>query len=211
MTESLNDSQTSSLLARFREGDASVVETLFSIHRERLRRMVRVRLHPQLRSRVGESDVLQDSLLKASQQLQNYLAKPEMPFFVWLRWITSQQIKQCHRFHLGAAKRDARKESRETNDFPLSHSQVVAEQFVQSTPSKIVAREELVAIVMQVLDAMKTQDREVLSMRHIEQMSNPEVAATLGVSESNASTRYVRALARLQKELQKYPGIQDGQ
>ena len=204
------DEETNALLNQYRAGDHTVLEQLFSIYRSRLKQMIHVRLHPRVRPRVDESDILQDTLLHASQQLSSYLQKPEMSFFVWLRWLTSQQIQLCHRFHLDAAKRDARKDERaRQGESAPSLSAIVANQVAQTTPSKIVAKEEIASVVMQVLDEMKPKDREILTMRYFESLDNAEVAETLGITESNASTRYVRALARLQKELDKIPGIRN--
>ncbi|MEZ6093393.1 MAG: sigma-70 family RNA polymerase sigma factor [Pirellulaceae bacterium] len=204
----MNDDTTQVLLDRYRNGDASVVGELFQLHRERLRRMVSVRLSPHVRSRVDESDILQETLLQANNHIQDYIEKPPMPFFIWLRWLTSQQINQCHRFHLDAQKRDARKREDIGNaNSPLSA--ILATQFALSTPSKIASKKEMVAIAIRVLDQLKPTDREILSMRHFENMTNQEIAIALKIEPSNASTRYVRALSKLRRALDKFPGFSE--
>jgi len=202
----MNDTQTQALLDQFSAGDASVVGQLLELHRSRLKRMVSIRLNPRLRSRVGESDIIQETLIRASRGLPDYLAKPPMPFFVWLRWLTSQQIKQCHRFHLDSKKRDARQERFQAEEQD-GLSEIIAGHMVQTTPSEIVSKEELLAVATRALEEMKPRDREILCMRHFEQMTNQEVAHALGIEESNASTRYLRALAKLQKAMEKTEGL----
>ena len=207
----LNDVVTSSLLQQHLAGDKNAIDRLFAIHHQRLRQMVRARLHPNVRTRVDESDILQETMIAASKMMSDYATEPRIPFFIWLRWLTSQQIQLCHRNHLDAKKRDVRRDQHIYPDVQNSLSEIIAEHFSLSTPSKIVSRQELVATVLQVLEKMKPTDREILCMRHFEEMTNPEVAISLDISESNASTRYVRALARLQKALSAIPGFVDGE
>ena len=202
----MNDDATQVLLDRYRNGDQAVVSDLFQLHRERLRRMVQVRLSPRVRSRVDESDILQDTLLRAANYIQDYIAKPPMPFFIWLRWLTSQQIKQCHRFHLATKKRATQKQEVHS-DSQMSFSEILAIQFTQSTPSKIASQKEMIAIATRVLEQLKPTDREILCMRHFEQMTNQEVADSLEIDTSNASTRYVRALSKLRRALDKFPAF----
>ena len=57
---------------------------------------------------------------------------------------------------------------------------------------------------------MEALDREILALRHFEQLTNAEVAATLEMHESMASSRYLRALKRLKDELSQYPGFLGG-
>lgn len=204
----MNDPATQVLLDRYRAGDQSAVGDLLQLHRERLRRMVQVRLSPYVRSCVDESDILQDALIQADKNIEAYIDKPPMPFFIWLRWLTSQQIQQCHRYHLDAHKRNAQK-NRAFSNLQSSFSEILALQFAQSTPSKIVARNELIAIATSVLEQLKPTDREILCMRHFEHMTNQEVAMALEIDPSNASTRYVRALSRLRKALDRFPGFAD--
>jgi len=60
-----------------------------------------------------------------------------------------------------------------------------------------------------VLNAMEPLDREVLALRHFEELSNGEVAHVLGLSKTAASNRYMRALGRLKEMLQGIPGFLD--
>ena len=57
---------------------------------------------------------------------------------------------------------------------------------------------------------MDPLDREILTLRHFEQLSNVEVAETLEMNESTTSSRYLRALKRLKDELSHFPDLFDG-
>ena len=203
-----SDNSTRILLDRVRGGDQSAIEKLLTQHRPRLRKMIRVRLHPLVRKRVDESDILQDALFAASQRMSDFFTKSQQPFFLWLRAITSQVILQCHRFHLDAQKRSAKLDHAYCpNEDALSHSMAHIIISPDKGPADEAESAELERKVRTVLDSLSANDREVLCMRHFEGLSNSEVAATLEISTSNASTRYLRALGRLKDGLAKIPGF----
>ena len=199
-----------SLLDRARNGDQDAVATLFAQHRGRLRRVVRLRLHPLVRPRVDESDIIQDALIEASQRIEDYFEKCSMPFFLWLRYIATQQVRLCHRHHLDVQKRTA-KQSRDVFPGADSISVNMANYLVsrEASPSSEAERREMNSRVRELLGQMSDSDREILCMRHFEQLTNAEVAQVLDISSSNASTRYLRALARLQHDLKRIPGFFD--
>ncbi|MGE0755782.1 MAG: sigma-70 family RNA polymerase sigma factor [Pirellulaceae bacterium] len=201
------------LLLRLRQGDGAALGTLFSLNRQRLRRLIEFRLDARLRGRVDPSDVLQDSFMDAAQRLEYFVRGPSLPFFVWLRQIALQRLIEVHRRHLGAEKRSANRE-RSVDAWPASSvtSASLAFQLVcrLASPSDILARNELTAQLHQALNSMDPIDREVLALRHFEELSNDETAAALGLQKSAASNRYVRALGRLKKILEQIPGFFDG-
>jgi RNA polymerase sigma-70 factor (ECF subfamily) len=200
------------LLLRLHQGDKAALGMLFSLHRKRLRRLIDFRLDARLRGRVDPSDVLQDSFMDASQRLPHYVQGPSLPFFVWLRQVTIQRLVEVHRRHLGAEKRSANKERRVYSARASSvTSASLAFQLVcrLASPSDVLARNELTAQLHQALDSMDSIDREVLALRHFEELSNDETAAALGLQKSAASNRYVRALGRLKKILEEIPGFFD--
>lgn len=189
------------LLERASDGDADALSQLFSIYRSRLRRMVSIRLNPRLRGRVDPSDVIQDAYLEVSRCLSGYLEKPTIPFFLWLRHITGQKIIMAHREHIGAQMRDARRDvSLYRGAFPEATSVVLAAQLLGrlTSPSVAAIRAELKIRLQDALNSMEPMDREVLALRHFEQLSNSETAMELGISHAAASKRYLRALERLE-------------
>jgi RNA polymerase sigma-70 factor (ECF subfamily) len=208
MTEAIDISQE--LLRRAVDGDQAALADLLSPYRSRLKRMVRIRLNPRLQGRVDDSDVVQDALLEASQRLGEYLNGPGMSFFLWLRHITGRKLIDVHRRHLGRQKRDPGLEvSLHRGAWPLASCTSLAEQLLGrlSSPSQAAIKAEMRQRVQDALNSLEPLDREVLAMRHFEQLSNVETATALGIGKSAASSRYLRALKRLKDILASIPGL----
>lgn len=204
-----NRSEVERLLSRAAAGDPDAWRVLFDRDRDRLRRMVAMRLDRRLRGRIDPSDVIQDAQIEAITRLPEYLREPNLPFFLWLRLIVGQHLKILHRRHLGAKIRDADREiGLYDGSFPEATGAALAARLLGqlTRPSEAVIRAERKLRVQAALDAMDALDREVLSLRHFEQLSNGEVARALGLSKSAASKRYVRALVRLKEILGAGPG-----
>src|SRR5215470_12645923 len=104
-----SDAEVAALVARLRAGDANALAELFNKHREKLRRMVQLRLDHRLAGRVSASDVLQEAYIDALKRVEHYFEKPDQPFFGWLRLVVGQRLADVHREHL-AGKRDAGRE-----------------------------------------------------------------------------------------------------
>ena len=206
-----NDSaERDALVGRLRDGGEKALAELFSQHRERLKRMVGFRLDRRLWGRVDASDVLQEAYLDAVKRVHHYLDNPTMPFFVWLRLITGQRLIDVHRQHLGAQMRDADQEvSLNRGGVPHASSMCLAAHLVGhlTSPSQAAIRAETMAELQQALDGMDPMDREILALRHFEELSNNEAAEVLGLQKSAASNRYVRALRRLKETLSGIPGF----
>jgi RNA polymerase sigma-70 factor (ECF subfamily) len=206
----LDSDDLAELLARAGSGDEAALTELFSRYRKRLKQMVRLRLNRQLQGRVDDSDVLQESYLEAAKRLPDYLAKRPLPFFLWLRHITGEKLIDMHRRHLGAKMRDAGQElSLHRGPMPAASSASLAAQLMGrlTSPSQAAIKAETRLRVQEVLNNMDPLDREILTLRHFEQLNNVEVAETLGMNESTASSRYLRALKRLKDELSALPGL----
>src|SRR5262245_52083459 len=193
--------------------DVAALIALFVRHRDRLRRMVRLRLDRRLLGRVDPSDVLQEAYLDVAHRADEYLSSPTMPPFLWLRFLTAQRLMALHRRHLGAQVRDAGREiSLYRGAFPQATSVSIAHQLLGrlTSASQAVIRAELQARLQVLLNGMDPIDREVLALRHFEDLSNAETAAVLGIQKSAASNRYIRALKRLKDLLDALPGGFDG-
>jgi RNA polymerase sigma-70 factor (ECF subfamily) len=180
------------LLRLLLAGDDEALAPVFELHRERLRRMVHFRLDPRLVGRVDAEDVVQEAYLDSQKRLSAWRADPRA-FHVWLRLVVKQTMIDVHRRHLGTAMRDAAQER------GLAQSQTLSRMFAArvTSPSQAVLRLERQQQVEAALAAMDEIDREVLMLRHFEELSNKEVAEVLGIQENAASNRYVRALGRL--------------
>ncbi len=182
-----------------------VLGDLFDDQRGRLRRMVELRMDARLRERVDASDVIQEAWLEISARLEDYLRDPRMPFHLWVRFITGQKLLALYRHHIGTQKRDARRQrSLSPQVGPEASSVAIAEHVLQAsgtTPTGFAVKQELRSQLVGALDAMDPIDREVLVLRHVEQLGNSDVAAVLGIGKTAASNRYVRALDRLRSLL----------
>ena len=184
-------------LNRLRADGQQALAEMFVLFQPRLLRMVQLRMDRRVAGRVDAADVVQEAYLDASRRLQEYLNNPTMPLLLWLRFLTAQRLLATHRTHLGAKKRDARMEQ------PTHQAEVNSEslsiQFYGrlTSPSKAAMREESRTRVRAVIAQMEPIDREMLSLRHFEELTNSEAALELEISPAAASRRYIRALERL--------------
>jgi RNA polymerase sigma-70 factor (ECF subfamily) len=194
-----NSPDTQKLLDQARCGDATAVERLLAHHREPVRRMIGVRLDPAIRPRVDASDVVQEVLLEASRRLSDYLRSPTMPFHLWLRHIARDHLIDAHRRHRQAQRRTVDREHRIEFARTDSSSLAIVDQLLdpELTPATAAIREEIQGRFRSALDALPEDDREIVLMRHFEQLSNQDVASALGLTEAAASMRYLRAIRRL--------------
>ena len=208
------DSRTNEeLLDAARHGDDGALALLVERHRDRLERMVRLRMDRRLQGRVDPADVVQEAYLAARGKFPQYSADPRLPFFLWLRLEVGQKLVDVHRFHLGTKMRDAGQEvSLQQGALPQVTSLSLAEQLLGklTTASHAAMRAELKIRVQQALNSMDPHDREVLILRHFEELSNAEAAQVLGIKPSAAVNRYVRALKRLKDVFQGMPGGIEG-
>ena len=204
-----NDDQE--LLRRALDGDEPALAALFDGSRDRLRKMIRLRLDRRLSGRVDTSDVLQDAYLDVRRRIAEYARDPStMPFHLWLRLVAGQRLTDVHRHHLGSQMRDAGQEvSLHRGPFPHADSMSLAAQLLGklTSASKAAIRAEHKLIVQEALNSMDPIDRAVLALRHFEHLSNDETAQVLGLSKSAASNRYIRALKRLKEILSSIPGL----
>ena len=209
MTNLSEDADTTRLIERAARGDERAWGELLARHRDRLRRMVALRLDRRLQGRVDASDVIQEASLEAVKRLPEYLKNPTMPFFLWLRFLTGQRLLEQHRIHLGAKARDAGREiALYHGALPETTSAALAAHLLGrlTSPSEAAIKAEQRIRMQEVLNTMDPIDREVLALRHYEQLSNSEVAAVLRLDKSAASKRYARALVRLKEILAALPG-----
>lgn len=202
------DDETESLLTRARGGDRRAAEALLERHRPALRRLVEMRLSASLKRRFDASDVVQDVLLAAHRRFEEYLAGSQMPFQLWLRHIARDRMIDAYRRHSLAARRSVRREQpmpapAYSDQSALDLSMVVVDR--QATPATDALARELQQRFRVALDELEEADREVVFMRHVEQLGNKEVATILGLSEPAAGMRYLRAMRRLRRILGETP------
>jgi RNA polymerase sigma-70 factor (ECF subfamily) len=198
---------TDELLRQAAEGDADAPARLLARHRDRLHRMVSCRLDRRLAARVDPSDVVQEVLVEASQKLEDYLRQRPLPFYPWLRHLAWEQLTTLHRRHVRAHRRTVLREEPGLVGLPEDSALELANRLVSSasSPSQRLLRKELRQRVQAALLRLPWRDREVLVLRHMEQLSVAESAAVLGVSPGAVKVRHVRALERLRTLLDETP------
>ncbi len=206
------DARAAEFSQRIIQGDRQALAELFSLYRPRLWRMVNFRLHPRLQGRVDPDDVLQDAWLMAVNRIGYFLRDASHSSFIWFRMIVNQTLVELHRHHLGAEKRNAARDV-SVHSAWASESTSSSMAFHLSghltSPSSAVNRAELARQLDTILQGMNEVDREVLALRHFEELSNGETARVLNMSEQAASGRYMRALGRLKQILEIVPGFLD--
>ena len=205
------DRDAEGLLQRLRDGDQQSLAVLFSRHRDRLWSMVNFRLDRRLKGRVDADDVLQEAYLDAADRVDQFIVEHSGSFFVWLRLVVSQTLVNVHRRHLGAQMRDAKRDiSIHAGQHQQAASTSLALQLLGhlTSPSQAAVREETARKLEEAVEGMEPIDREVLALRHFEQLTNSEVAEVLGIQKKAASIRYIRALKRLRGKLSEIPGVE---
>jgi RNA polymerase sigma-70 factor, ECF subfamily len=207
-----NDSDEPVDLLRRSDADPQVLGQVWDRYRDRLRRLVRLRLDRRLQGRVDASDVLQEAFLDFQARAADYAKQPDMPFFLWLRFLTGQRLQLVHRHHLGAQMRDAGREmSLHHGAMPQATSISLAAQLLGrfTSVTQAVQRAEMQMILQEAINSMDPIDREILALRHFEELSNEETAQVLDIKPTAASNRHIRALKRLRDVLRSTPGFFD--
>lgn len=202
---------TAELLNNVRDGQAVAVEELMDRHRNSLRRMIQLRLDQRLMQRMDVSDVIQDVLIEANRRLSDYLKNPVIPFHLWIRQIAKDRIIDAHRRHRVSAKRSIDREQPQPGKGPFDQSTIeLANQFRDQalTPAAAATQRELASQIESAVRMLRDNDREIILMRHYEQLDNQEIAQSLGLTEPAASMRYLRALKRLREIIEGMPALQ---
>jgi RNA polymerase sigma-70 factor (ECF subfamily) len=208
-----DSSQTQELLEQARQGNAEAINALLERHRAALRRMVDLRMDRALSRRVDASDIVQDVMLEANRRLNEYLNNPAMPFHLWLRHMARDRLIDAHRRHRVSQRRSLDREQPlvAARDMDRSTLELAAQLCDDElTPAAAATWRELQRRFQQAVEELDEQDREIVLMRHFEELSNQEVAQALNLSAAAASMRYLRAIRRL-RGLLKEPGQSDEQ
>jgi RNA polymerase sigma-70 factor (ECF subfamily) len=202
-----DDADTEDLVARASRGDALARQELLARHRDRLCKMVAVRLDRRLAARIDPSDVVQEAIFDASQRLSEYLVERPLPFYAWLRRLAWKRLVKLHQMHLGAQRRSVTREEPQMPMLPDESAMDLAARLMSpgANPSHRLLRAELRDRVHGALMHLPELDREVLVLRFLEQLPTREMAAILGITEGAVKTRQTRALDRLGRLLNDDP------
>ena len=200
----------------FLVADKSALAVVFAQYRDRLCNVLRFRIDQRLVCRVDADDLLQEAYIRAVQRLSHFTSKhgpqSDTDLFLWLRRIVLQTLYDAHRRHIGAQKRDARRQiGLDGNGSPVATSVSIVQGLAAglTSPSQAVAKTEVSQQLHTAIRKMSNIDQEVIALRHFEELSNSEVAHILGIEEKTASIRYVRAIQRLRNILTTLPDFGD--
>jgi RNA polymerase sigma-70 factor (ECF subfamily) len=213
LNSSTEPENSDELVKRAADGDSAALAELFRRHRKRLRQMIRLRLDRRLQGRVDPSDIIQEAYIDAAGKISEYVReRSELPFYLWLRLVAGERLLRIHRQHLGAVMRDAGREvSLYRGALPQASSESLAAQLLGrfTTASQRLIRAEVQLQLQQALNQMDSMDREIIMLRHFEELSNVEASRVLGISPQATSNRHMRAMTRLQAILRNIPGLLD--
>jgi RNA polymerase sigma-70 factor, ECF subfamily len=190
---------TDLLIRNAAAGDSTALERLLERHRNRLCRMITLRLDERVAARVDASDVVQEALSDAARKLVNYARDRPLPFYPWLHRLAIERLAEVHRRHRRSKARSVAKEELPVFDWPDSSAQLMANSLVanDTTPSHALLREENRQHVHSALQKLASVDREILMMHYLEELSFPVIAAILDIGEGAAKMRHLRALRRI--------------
>lgn len=193
---------TDQLLHQVAAGEPTAAATLLTRHEARLRRMVQMRLDARLASRLDPSDIVQDVLVEAHKRLASYAQQRDIPFYPWLRAIAWDKLIEMNRRHIAAERRSVCREA-DRLDLSGDSEMILINRLAAAarTPNDQLIQREISTRVRQAIEGLKPLDREVIVLRHLEELSFPETAAVLQLSETTVYSRYRRAIERLHRVL----------
>lgn len=173
---------------------------VFAKFKPQLERVIEFRLDPRIRARVDAHDVIQETFLDVKSRYRTFIEEPAVSLFVWFRQLTLQVLIEFQRRHF-RQKRNVQKEVRLNlpNVDQSDTSQLIARELVGqlTSPSQAAIKAEELEQLNKALETLGETDREILALRHFEQLSNAEVAEIIGIKPAAASNRYVRAITKL--------------
>lgn len=208
MVAASNSSSTNRLLQRLRAGtDSGTIGELFGRHRERLRKMVRLRLDWRLRGRISSASIVDQVLREVGSQLTEFAASSDQSFFLWLRELTGRRLDAIHKQHLGPLHDDAEIRLYRGALPEVSAGSMAAQLMGDRAANQSAARAEMLQTLQAALNALDPLDREILALRNFEEMSSDETAAILGMNKTAAIIRYLQAAKHLNEILASIPGF----
>ena len=198
----LSDSNSSFaiLLHRANAGESDAVDRLLASYRDRLKSMVKVHMDNRLARRFDASDVVQDSLFRAAQRLDQF-EKAKVPFYVWLRQIAHDRLSELYERHVHTQKRSVLREQA----WGLSQDSIsrLAVRLVDADGAVVdqAIQREMQQRLRLALKELPQQQREIVVMRYLEQMTVAEIAAACDLSEGAVKMRQLRTIENLRRLL----------
>lgn len=194
------------LLDRAKSGSAADVGQLLSVYTQYLKTLANHQLDRRVRQRVSPSDLVQDTLLEAHRDFPNFRGKTTAELVSWLRRILIHNLIRASEHHLHTEKRDARREislqrlaaNLGSVDSPLE----AALKSPVGSPSADLRGQERVTELERALGALSKEQRQVVSLRHLEGLAFSEISERMGRSSGACRMLWLRAMDELREKLQ---------
>ncbi len=180
-------------------GDKQSLGILFTRYHARLLSMIAVRMDSRIVSRVDALDILQEVNLEVERRLHEYLERPGVSFYTWIRFLAKQKHAEIVRRHVYTQARDVRREVPLPKDPSAALDVALAGYLLGNvqSPSSIMAKAEVKIRVNSAIEKLDPDDREVLLLRHVEQLRTADASIQLGITPNTCRQRHIRALKRL--------------
>ena len=197
-----DEDRRTELLGLARQGDAQAHGLLLEMYRPYLTLLARLQIGRRLQGKVDPADMVQETFLEAARCFAQFRGVSEPELTAWLRQILVARLAHLVRRYYGTQARDIRLEQALTDDIYQS-SQALQLAFIatQSTPSQAVSQREQAVLLADALNCLPVDYREVIILRHLEELTFPEVSERMGRSVDSVEKLWVRALARLRRTL----------
>lgn len=190
------------LLNAARHGDLASRDAVLLRFHPWLRLVARLELDTRLNAKLDPSDVVQQTLLEAQQALPKFRGTTEGELVAWLRQILAHVLAHEVRRYHGTKKRDAGREvSFEAGSLDGSVRLAGLLTASTSSPSQKAMAHEQELLLADALNRLSHDYREVLILRHLEDLSFAEIALRMDRSVGAVRMVWVRALAALRERL----------
>jgi RNA polymerase sigma-70 factor (ECF subfamily) len=193
---------TEELLRLARSGDRNALGQLFERYRRYLELLARLQLGRRLQGKADAADLVQETFLQAYRHFTCFQGSLERELTNWLRRILATNLAQLMRRYLGTHGRDVRLERELVAELDQS-SQALDRALMTATssPSQRAARRESAVLLAEALAELPEDYREVIVLRHLEELSFPEVARRMERSLDSVKNLWARAVVRLREGL----------
>jgi len=189
--------ETTRLLARARDGSGEALNKVYGRLAGRVLAVIRLRLGPELRSQVESGDVLQATLLKSFERIEQFEGSRGSSLMAWLARIAENEIRDLADYHK-RQRRDARR------NVPLDAAGEPLATNIRSLSSKVVLDEDALRLEA-ALESLSENHRRIVVLRKLEELDWAEVARRMGKSQDACRMLLARAMAALTISLQGEP------
>lgn len=184
-----------------KQGDEVALGALLSTYENYLKLLAEVQIGRTLRGKVDACDIVQETFLEAHRSIRTFKGSETHQFVAWLKSILSGRLANTMRHYFGTQSRDLRLEERiqaEIDQSAASFGGILIDP--NSSPSQHVAVEEQSKLIAEALSRLPDHYRQAILLRHVEGLSFPEIAATMGRSVDSVEKLWLRGMAQLKGE-----------